>query len=124
MSSQSNITPLRDAERDTRRARGQYVDQMIKADGRSARYVAIHTGINPTSMGDRLKGKAPFLADELERIAVVLKLDPIDFYRHYIAASAEDPRPEGPDGDQSSNVRPLRFEPRTHSIRGREGGEG
>ncbi|MEU4016222.1 hypothetical protein AB0E56_13265 [Microbacterium sp. NPDC028030] len=94
MSIQSNVTPLRNAARDLRRARGEFVEALIKADDRSNRYVALQIGLNPTSMGERLRGKSPFLADELENIARVLKMDPIDFYSRYISVTADgtDPR--------------------------------
>lgn len=85
MNTQTNVIPLNNDARDLRKARGQFVDYLIKTDDRSARYVALQIGLNPTSMGERLHGKSPFLADELEDIARVLKIDPVDFYRDYIA---------------------------------------
>src|SRR5690606_22910699 len=50
--STSNVTPIRDAAHELRRARGQLVKDMIDRDGRSARYVALNVGLNPTSMGE------------------------------------------------------------------------
>lgn len=85
MTSTSNVIPLHQPN-SIRRARGQYVKQLMEDDGRSARYMAGNIGISNTAFSDRLKGKAPFLADELELIARVLKLDPIAFYRDYITA--------------------------------------
>lgn len=87
MANASNVTPIRDAARIQRQARGAYVKNLITADGRSARYVAINIGLNPTSMGERLSGKTAFLADELEEIARVLKIEPLEFYAGYIAAT-------------------------------------
>lgn len=66
---------------------------LIDQEERSARFVAIRIGLNPTSMGERLKGKSPFLADELEAIARVLRIDPIEFYAKYISVSAFDGEP-------------------------------
>lgn len=58
---------------------------MIDQEERSARFVAVRIGLAPSSMSERLKGKSPFLADELESIARVLRLDPVEFYGQYIA---------------------------------------
>lgn len=85
MNAQSNVTQIVDDGRALRRARGQFVKELLEEDGRSARYVAGRIGLNPTSMSDRLRGKAPFLADELEGIARVLKMQPVEFYARYIA---------------------------------------
>lgn len=95
MSSNAVITPLHTPERELRRARAAFVKNLLEEDGRSARYVAGRIGISHSSMSERLRGKSPFLADELEGIAGVLKLDPVDFYREYISiCSPEDgPRP-------------------------------
>lgn len=90
MSTVSNVTSIKRDGRDLRRARGRFISGLITADGRSNRYVAIQIGLNPTSMGERLHGKAPFLADELEEIARVLKIEPIDFYAQYIAIRDDD----------------------------------
>lgn len=91
--STSNVAPIRDAAHELRRARGQFVKDMIDRDGRSARYVALNVGLNPTSMGERLKGKSPFLADELENIARVLKIEPVSFYAQYIGVHPDDSNP-------------------------------
>ena len=85
MSTTAVITPIFDEARSLRRARGAFVKSRIEEDDRSARYVAGRIGINPSSMSERLRGKSPFLADELEGIALVLKIDPVEFYRDYIA---------------------------------------
>lgn len=85
----TNVTPLHEPARDQRRARGHYVKSLLDADGRSARYVAGRIGISNSAMSDRLKGKAPFLADELEEIAAVIHVRPLEFYAGYIAAGEE-----------------------------------
>lgn len=92
----SNVIPLHDPAHEQRRIRGAFVKECLDADGRSARYVAARVGISNTAFSDRLKGKAPFLADELELVAQVLKLDPIDFYRDYLTAGS-DGGPVAPD---------------------------
>ena len=101
MGIESNVIPFADEAHMLRRARGAYVKSVIVDEHeRSARFVATRIGLSPSSMGERLKGKSPFLADELEGIARVLRIDPVDFYRHYIAVDAH----WSPDG---SNPRTL-----------------
>lgn len=84
----SNVIQFEDPERSRRRARGEFIKDLIDREDRSVRYVAIKAGISPTSMGDRVKGKAPFLLDELESIAAVLRLDPVELYKDYIAVGS------------------------------------
>lgn len=89
MGSQSNVIPIADEAHMLRRARGAYVKSVIIDEHeRSARYVATRIGLSPSSMGERLKGKSPFLADELESIARVLRIDPVEFYSRYIGIDA------------------------------------
>ena len=96
MSSQANVTPISPEPRNLRQARGAFVKAAIDDEERTARFVALRIGIAPSSMSERLKGKSPFLADELESIARVLRRDPIDFYRAYITVGTEKaPTPEG-----------------------------
>jgi len=85
----SNVIQFEDPERSRRRARGEFIKNLIDREDRSVRYVAIKAGISPTSMGDRVKGKAPFLLDELESIAGVLRLDPVELYKDYISVGSE-----------------------------------
>lgn len=96
MSTPQNVIPIHDSSLDRRRARAAFVKAAIEDDDRSDRYVAIRAGISTSAFSDRLKGRVAFLADELEDIAHVLKLDPVDFYRDYIAAGTEKaPTPKG-----------------------------
>jgi hypothetical protein len=96
---------------DIRRSRAAFVKSLMDDDGRSARYVAGRVGISHTALSDRLKGKAPFLADELELIAGVLKISPVDFYAAYLAAGTQ----KGPASEEAGPVvHPLGLEPRTH----------
>lgn len=104
------VTPLHGAGNEQRRIRGAFVKQMMDNDSRSARYMAAHVGISNTAFSDRLKGKAPFLADELEDIARTLKLDPIEFYRDYINA-AENTHPHNTGEGDSSRLRDLNPRP-------------
>lgn len=103
MSTQQNVTPIITPERQLRRARGEFVKNVIVDEHeRSARFVAVRIGLSPSTMGERLNGKSPFLADELESIARVLKIDPIEFYSRYI------------------QVGPAGFEPTTSTVEVRE----
>jgi hypothetical protein len=102
MNAQSNVIAFEDPTRALRRARGAFVKSEITAQDRSVRYVALKAGINPTSMGERVKGQAPFLADELEAIAEALRIDPDEFYKRY--------RTVGSEG----------FEPPTDSVKSRQ----
>jgi len=82
----TNVIPMqKDQACELRRMRGEFIRALIEADDRSARYVANQIGLNPTSMGERLKGKSPFLADELEGVARALKIDPVKLYADYIS---------------------------------------
>lgn len=88
MSSQSNVIPFADEAHLLRRARGAFVRSVIVDENeRSARYVAMKIGLNSSSMSERLRGKSPFLADELEGIAQALRIDPVGFYARYIATT-------------------------------------
>lgn len=100
MSTNSNVIAFPKGD-PIRRARGAFVKSLIDGDGRSIRFMAAQIGISHTALGDRMKGKAPFLADELEGIARVLKIDPVDFYSRYISAE------HAPDNSPSSEVTPM-----------------
>ncbi len=90
MNIQGNVTPIITDERKLRRARGEFVKSVIVDEHeRSARFVAVRMGVSPSTMGERLNGKSPFLADELEGIAHVLKIDPVEFYRQYISVGLD-----------------------------------
>lgn len=93
MNTQSNVIPLKNEARDLRRVRGAFVKSVIDDEERSARFVAVRIGLNPTSMSERLHGKSPFLADELENIARVLRIDPVEFYSRYISVGSSDSAP-------------------------------
>ena len=90
-----------------RQARADFVATAIEDDGRSRRFVATRIGVNPSSLGDRLKGRVAFTAEDIEGIAHVLKRDPVEFYRAYLAAT------NGPEGNEwapsGSNRRPADY---------------
>ena len=85
MSAQAQVIPIHETGSEVRRARAAFVKARLDEDGRSARFVSSRVGISNTAFSDRLKGKAAFLADELELIAAVLKIDPVKFYAEYIS---------------------------------------
>lgn len=102
MGTQSNVIPFADEAHMLRRARGAYVKSVIVDEHeRSARFVATRIGLSPSSMGERLKGKSPFLADELEDIARVLRIDPVEFYGRYIRVTAS---PQSDDSNRRDTV--------------------
>lgn len=101
----------------SRIARGAFVKHMMEHDGRSARFMASRIGISHTAFGDRLRGKAPFLADELEEIAYVFKMDPIEFYRDYIAAGTKN-GPHTHEAREGQSEPPIGLEPITCGLQG------
>jgi len=95
MGTSSNVIPFADEARLLRRARGSFVKSVIlDEEERSARFVATRIGLSPSSLSERLRGKSPFLADELESIARVLRIDPVEFYSRYIAVTPQGDAPE------------------------------
>lgn len=54
-------------------------------------------GINHTVLASRMKGETPFLADEIESIAELLKRDAVDFYREYLSVGTIAPEPQTKD---------------------------
>lgn len=84
----SNVTQMTGYD-PLRRARAQFVKTAIDNDDRSVRYIAGRIGINHTSLADRVKGKVAFSVEDLEGIAYVLKRDPMQFIREYLAVGPE-----------------------------------
>lgn len=116
----SHIGPAH-LENAVKRERGAFVKQLMDDDGRSARYMAAQIGISNSAVSDRLKGKAPFLADELEQISRVLRLNPVDFYRYYISIGTdEDPRSHY---ESEGLEPPARLELATCALQGSPSGE-
>lgn len=107
----SNVTPLRTETEIIRARRAAYVRHEVEADGRSVRYVAGKIGVSHSSLGDRLRGKVAFLAEDIEEIAGILKRDPVEFYAAYLAAG-HNPTPDESDPRDSewylAPVTPIR----------------
>jgi lambda repressor-like predicted transcriptional regulator len=51
----------------------------IAAQGKSLRQVARESGINRTTLHERIHNVRPFNTDELERVAIALGVEPGDF---------------------------------------------
>jgi hypothetical protein len=100
----SNVTHL-PAPDPRRQARADFVAHAIQLEERSVRFVANKIGLSPVSLGDRLKGRIAFSAEDLEGIAQVVREDPLKFIARYLAV--------GSDG----------FEPPTSSVKTRSFGE-
>lgn len=75
-------------------ARAAFVFECLVEERWSIRKASMAIGINPTSLGDRLKGDVAFTAEDIEAIARLLKRDPVEFYRDYLNAENA-PTPEG-----------------------------
>lgn len=87
----ANVTPLRDNTDSIRAARAAFVHDSLKSERWSVRQAAMAIGMNNSVLATRMHGGTAFLADELEQIAGLLKLDPVDFYRDYISAQEVGP---------------------------------
>ena len=72
-------------KRSTRLARAAFIKDLIEAEDRSVRYVALKIGLSPTTLGERLSGKNAFLADEIEVIAPIVRRTPVGLYSEYVA---------------------------------------
>lgn len=92
------ITAIRDHRDHVRAARAHFVAEAIDNDDRSHRWVAQQIGISHSALGERVKGRVSFTAEDIEGIARILKRDPVEFYGEYLAAAEIDPRPENPGG--------------------------
>lgn len=57
------------------------VMEAVIASGLSVRQVAAGSGINRTTLQDRINNVRPFNTDELARVAAVLGIDPGSFVR-------------------------------------------
>lgn len=85
--SNANVTHLHSAEQRTRIARASFVEDALRSQRWSTRAAAMRLGMSHTALGDRLKGKVAFLADDIEALANVLERDPGAFFLDYIRAS-------------------------------------
>lgn len=82
MNAMSNAVPAPS----TRHARADYVRSALKDKRWSVRAASMAIGMSHTALGDRVKGLTPFLADEIESIANVLDVDPVEFFSGYLSA--------------------------------------
>lgn len=98
----NNITQLRDHNDPVRTARATYVHGELKGERWSIRQAALAIGVTHTVLGSRLKGETPFTGEELERVATLLKRDPVGFYAEYLS------------------VGPAGFEPATSTVKTRK----
>lgn len=91
-----------------REERASYVLSQIKGEDRSVRYVAQRIGLPASSLGDRLRGKVAFTAEDIESIARVLRRDPVNFYREYLeSAQLTESRPSDYKAPVPSKTRPT-----------------
>jgi len=86
---ESNVTPLRSETDPLRTARASFVHGALKDERWSIRQAALAMGVSHSVLSTRLKAETAFLAEELEQIAGLLKRDPVDFYRDYLAVGPE-----------------------------------
>lgn len=88
-----NIAHLRPEEDTLRVARAKYMHGLLKAERWSIRAAALQIGMNHTVLSTRMNGSTAFLADEIESIAQLLKVDPVDLYRSYLTAGSTPTQP-------------------------------
>ena len=87
----TNVTRLRSTDTDPRALRARFVHQLLKNERWSVRNASQTIGMTNSVLATRLNGTTPFLADELEAIAVLLKRDPVTFYADYLRAGSSGP---------------------------------
>lgn len=114
---------------DYRLARGAFVRDALKAERWSIRAAAMVIGMSNTALSDRCRARAPFLAEDIEAIAIILKRDPVEFYGAYLRAgtkkgpTSEETGPQSEKAPQTGeslrgySVHPPGLEPGTHWIR-------
>lgn len=87
--SEENVTALYGTRGTVQANRARFVHKALKEERWSIRQAAARLGFTHTTLTSRCNGGTPFLADELEHIAFLLKIDPIEFYAGYINAGNE-----------------------------------
>ena len=87
----TNVTRLRSTDTDPRALRARFVHQLLKNERWSVRNASQTIGMTNSVLATRLNGTTPFLADELEAIAGLLKRDPVTFYADYLRAGSSGP---------------------------------
>ena len=79
-----NIVHLRPEGDAARATRAQFIHGLLKSERWSVRQAALAMGMTSSVLATRMNGSTPFLADELEKIAELLKRDPVKFYAEYL----------------------------------------
>ena len=102
-----NNSTLERSATSIRRSRAIFVKAALEEDDRSARYVAQRIGISHSALGDRLNGKVAFTAEDIERIAIILKLKPVEFYADFLAAIGNEPEEPETSDYKATQVRPI-----------------
>jgi len=92
----SNVTNLRPDGDATRTMRAKHIHGLLSDERWSIRQASMRLGMNNSVLATRMSGATPFLADELEKLAVLLKRDPVEFYAEYLRAGT--PENTGPGG--------------------------
>lgn len=105
MTQVSNLTELRPSGDAVRVARAKFVHGLLKSERWSVRAAAHAIGITNSVLATRMSGSTAFLADEIEAIAGLLKMDPVEFYGRYIAVGPDmDPNPSHSDYKSAGSV--------------------
>jgi hypothetical protein len=86
MATASNVTPIRTEAQRVRALRGAFVEAALREERWTIRQASIRLGLSNTALGDRVKGRVSFLAEDIEDIAELLKREPVEFYSAYLAA--------------------------------------
>ena len=82
--STNNVTDIRPEADVVRADRASHIHGLLKSERWSIRQAALRLQMNNSVLASRMSGATPFLADELEGIARLLKRDPVEFYAEYL----------------------------------------
>ena len=82
----TNISSIRPLGDDVRVARAKFIHGLLSDERWSISKAALSLGMNKSVLASRMKGETAFLADELEGIAGLLRMDPVRLYADYLAA--------------------------------------
>ena len=81
----TNISSIRPLGDDVRVARAKFIHGLLSDERWSISKAALSLGMNKSVLASRMKGETAFLADELEGIAGLLRMDPVRLYADYLA---------------------------------------
>jgi hypothetical protein len=91
--------------------RANFVLKRLRGERWSNRAAAMALGMSHTALGDRTKGLTAFLAEDIEGIAILLREDPVEFFREYLNAGTKMAPTENDGGhkllDLDSNQEPT-----------------